>query len=100
MGSCSLSSNGIRHEKENMVYPHERLPWASEICAYSNKSLIYLSILRFLLYCLLLICSPFVSAVSAPLSPTPLLCPSHSALSLSAVLHLMMHCQKVKNRVF
>lgn len=75
-----------------------------QICAYSHKSPIYLSVLRFLLYCLLLICSSFVYAVSAFLSPTPLLCPSHSALSLCSSpatislspLHLMMHCQKIQ----
>lgn len=68
-----------------------------QICESSNKSLIYLSVLHCSLYCL--ICFPFVSAF---LSPTPLLCPSHPALSLRSpvaislsILHLMMYCQKI-----
>lgn len=49
----------------------------------------YLSVLRFLLFCLLLICSPFVCAVSVlfffPLSPTPLLSLSLCLISLRSV---------------
>lgn len=71
MGSHSPASPWIKREekRKKKVYPHKGAPMGLQICAY--KSLIYLSVSRFLLYCLLLICSPFVSAVPAFLFLSP-----------------------------
>lgn len=58
----------------------------------------YLSVLRFLLFCLLLICSPFVCAVSVlfffPFSHSIAVPLALSYLSQVCLLHLMMYCQK------
>lgn len=68
MGSLSSASPGMKQRKKGRC-PHKGL------CG----CLIYLSVSRFLLCCLLLICSPFVRAVAAFLPPAPPLCPPLSS---------------------
>lgn len=82
-----------------MAYPYKGVPMGLQICAYSNKSLIYLSVLHFLLYCLLLICFPFFWAVSTFFSLTPLLFPSHPAPSLCFSVYISLSQKTTKAKI-